>query len=467
MAAKQQIEPAWLEDGKDVAACPVCMVVMEQPTSGCPEGHAFCRQCLVTELTQRKRCPTCRYPIHESKLQRCRPLENLIGQLWMRCKHGPEAGEGEGGGSGAPPLAKRAKQQLTESMSVDELRKELRRRGSDTKGRKGELATRVEQHRRSDAVVEGPHRCDWRGRVCELAGHLSESCAHEPVQCPNAAAGCKYLMLRSDAALHAAKTCPYRESRCAHCRKPFEARELEGHERRCPKARIPCPNAGCEVTGARGSMREHRQECGWEEVECPCPGCDELMARAEVEEHVEASGALHLRSAWGAAEEMEEKVKGLERTVSAQADEIDGLNSVVAGLERRAEALTHVFTWSTNSSWTTGWSDGTHEFTDGVIGYCSNSNRDNEEDAEDKWMGFMLYEGPPCTMHYKCSILDKDGKVFRVVSDHQDVREPPVQIERFEEWGAEFRLTAANKAAVVRRDGSIKLRMAVYLYLAE
>lgn len=53
------IDPKWLEEGKDLATCGVCKMVLEQPTTGCPEGHAFCRQCYVAELALSKQCPTC------------------------------------------------------------------------------------------------------------------------------------------------------------------------------------------------------------------------------------------------------------------------------------------------------------------------------------------------------------------------------------------------------------------------
>ena len=62
-----RIEPAWLEEGKDTATCPLCFLVLDQPTSGCPEGHALCNECYVEELTHRERCPTCRHPTNKSK----------------------------------------------------------------------------------------------------------------------------------------------------------------------------------------------------------------------------------------------------------------------------------------------------------------------------------------------------------------------------------------------------------------
>jgi hypothetical protein len=223
-------------------------------------------------------------------------------------------------------------------MDSDDLREELGRGGLSTKGKKGELAARLEEHRRSDAGAHGAQRCSWVGKVCDLPGHLAESCGFEPVKCPNAVAGCKELVLRKDATRHASRTCAYRQVPCVQCGKPFEARALPGHEGSCPPAQIECTYAGCGVTVARGGMGDHRGVCGREEVGCPCPGCEERMARAEVEQHVAASGAVHGRKAWRRAVELEEKV-------AEQAEVITMLNAKAAHDDfvnaRRFQALPH------------------------------------------------------------------------------------------------------------------------------
>jgi hypothetical protein len=326
---------------------------------------------------------------------------------------------------------------------------------------------------------------------------------YEPVQCPNAAAGCTASILCKDAARHASEACGYRKIPCAFCHKTFEARA--GHEGSCPEAQIECPNAGCVVTVARKEIGEHRGVCGREEVGCPCPGCEERVLRAEVEEHVAASGAVHVRRAWEKVTGLEEKVAGLEDKVADQGSVImkqkeeiagmqrraDALTHVftwstdsimkqkeeIAGMQRRADALTHVFTWSTDSEWSAVQSDA-HAFTGGVVGKCSNGEfevviPDDEDlpyyDDAPYFIIFKLEEGPACTMHYKCSILDKNDKVLRVVSDPADVdfRQPSLEtVTAGREMAAAFlTLTDADKARAVRADGSIKLCMVVHLYL--
>ena len=63
-----------LAEGKDIATCPICMLMLALPTSGCPEGHVLCRQCYVAELHKRQQCPTCESP---TDITRC-SLENPL-----------------------------------------------------------------------------------------------------------------------------------------------------------------------------------------------------------------------------------------------------------------------------------------------------------------------------------------------------------------------------------------------------
>ena len=75
--AGMQIEPAWLEEGQDTATCTLCLMVLEQPTSGCPDGHAACNECYDEELSHRKRCPICRHPTDESMCGPSREPQSL------------------------------------------------------------------------------------------------------------------------------------------------------------------------------------------------------------------------------------------------------------------------------------------------------------------------------------------------------------------------------------------------------
>lgn len=52
--ARIPIAPEWLVEGEDTATCPVCLMVLVQPTIGCPEGHALCKTCYLQELGHRQ-----------------------------------------------------------------------------------------------------------------------------------------------------------------------------------------------------------------------------------------------------------------------------------------------------------------------------------------------------------------------------------------------------------------------------
>ena len=75
--AETRIEPVWLEEGRDTATCTLCLLVLEQPTSGCPDAHALCKKCYDECLIQKKQCPTCRHSTDESRCGPCREPQSL------------------------------------------------------------------------------------------------------------------------------------------------------------------------------------------------------------------------------------------------------------------------------------------------------------------------------------------------------------------------------------------------------
>ena len=75
-----RIDPAWLEEEehhKNSVTCFVCTHLMEQPTSGCPDGHAACRICYVECLDRKEECPQCRHPTDESMCVLSREPQSL------------------------------------------------------------------------------------------------------------------------------------------------------------------------------------------------------------------------------------------------------------------------------------------------------------------------------------------------------------------------------------------------------
>ena len=72
------IDPDLLEIKFQDCVCALCLGVMVEPTSGCPEGHSFCKPCYGEALEEKRECPTCRRKVDKRKLVRMRPLENII-----------------------------------------------------------------------------------------------------------------------------------------------------------------------------------------------------------------------------------------------------------------------------------------------------------------------------------------------------------------------------------------------------
>ena len=73
------IDPDLLEIKFQDCVCALCFGVMVQPTSGCPDGHSFCKGCHGKALDRKKQCPVCRHPVTDAqKLVRMRPLEGII-----------------------------------------------------------------------------------------------------------------------------------------------------------------------------------------------------------------------------------------------------------------------------------------------------------------------------------------------------------------------------------------------------
>ena len=197
---------------------------------------------------------------------------------------------------------------------------------------------------------------------------------------------------------------------------------------------------------------------------------------------------VHLLKTLTRAVELEEKNSQVDNIVVEQKEEIAGLqgenerqnaaisvlqqlveqqNRTITGLLGRADALTHVFAWSVPSSWSDK-SSAVFTFADGVRGHASTGTPENENYTH--WMGFTLDQGPICKHKCKCSILDKNDKILRVVSPESwsDFQRPSTSTRPVGGGGgAAFNLTDADIAGATRSDGTIKLRMVVHLFLPE
>ncbi|KAJ1492471.1 hypothetical protein T484DRAFT_2945917 [Baffinella frigidus] len=256
------------------------MNVFVEPTSGCPEGHTFCRQCYESVLaSMQKKCPTCRWPTSTARLVRQRPLEDLVNRTLVRCKHAAVRDAGGSGNVDEGPASKRAR--LAESA-------ERRQEGGDG----GAAAADVE----AGGVGGG---CSWTGPLGDVEAHLGSSCGFEPVECTRSedcecGCGCELLVARRDLERHVATECEHRPMPCPHCRGDICFGSLDDHAEDCEEKVEECVHEGCSAVTKIGDAHAHYDVCEFQTLACPCPGCETTALRRDMDAHMAAFGLKHV-----------------------------------------------------------------------------------------------------------------------------------------------------------------------------
>ncbi|KAJ1468361.1 hypothetical protein T484DRAFT_1855535 [Baffinella frigidus] len=332
-AATKVLDPCWLvEKPPDDYICQVCMNVLQQPTSGCPEGHCYCKECYVKILQNiggNRSCPSCRFPTNVGKLVRCRPLENLVGMLQRRCANAVlDASE-------LPPV-KRARTEEHERMTAAQLRKKLvQEHGlkiAPGATRKEDFLALLKQHHASG--------CGWVGAISGLSSHLAADCMLETVPCLNA--GCRAKLQRRDLENHG-MYCDFRQVPCRFsCGATVTLASRASHEYRCMKATgffcsgypVFTPSVphggGCNLTGTREEMIKHQETCPDIKVACGSPGCVTRCKRSAMRKHMEEACETHVVAAKHEMERKQQEVEGLHKENAEQKKKILELRSTLA-----------------------------------------------------------------------------------------------------------------------------------------
>ena len=140
---------------------------------------------------------------------------------------------------------------------------------------------------------------------------------------------------------------------------------------------------------------------------------------------------------------------------------VETLNALSESENRHAVAspTTWVFNWRADS-WEAGivYSE-THDFGEGVTGYCIIKLTSNVEYSH--FIGYMLRGIDKCTVLATLSILDTHDKILREVYELKGEDDFTDVFCK----GKHFTPTADEKARSVRADGSIRLRAVVRLFL--
>eukprot|EP00899_Mesostigma_viride_P024848 jgi/Mesvir1/5548/Mv15579-RA.1 len=147
--------------------------------------------------------------------------------------------------------------------------------------------------------VPCPHRddgCPLMLTRAALAAH-SETCPKAVVPCPNA--GCQVAPMPRERLGEHAGGCEFRAVECDKCGARVRAAFLEIHAKRvCPEETVPCAhNGGCEQRLKRKAMDEHvGTACKRATVICPIAGCADQVLRGVLDDHLASSVQAHLAS---------------------------------------------------------------------------------------------------------------------------------------------------------------------------
>ena len=137
------------------------------------------------------------------------------------------------------------------------------------------------------------------GELRELDTHL-QSCDYALVPCSNE---CKVTestevrkLMAKDLAHHLAQECPRRKQQCHICSQAVEFEKMNGHQNKCPRVRISCPNEQCSDKFLRSDLESHLSLCEFESISCKYAkvGCVERPLRKDIKKH-EEDDLLHFR----------------------------------------------------------------------------------------------------------------------------------------------------------------------------
>eukprot|EP00271_Cylindrocystis_brebissonii_P008124 TRINITY_DN22151_c0_g1_i2.p1 TRINITY_DN22151_c0_g1~~TRINITY_DN22151_c0_g1_i2.p1 ORF type:complete len:587 (-),score=57.84 TRINITY_DN22151_c0_g1_i2:250-2010(-) len=206
--------------------CPLCLDVLDQPTTTTPCGHTFCERCILQSLENvsegsptamgeesATRCPVCRSVIRRDHLGPTWIVRELIEEIKVRCDYG---------------------------VSFDV------------------------QSAAYEAGVNDGQECPSTFRLADRTLHLQE-CPFVLVPCKYEKDGCIHAGIRRQIRVHE-QDCPFRSANCEECGERMLSRFLVDHEQTCPSVEVRCPQGhqGCQHICRRGDLSTHLTVCPFE-----------------------------------------------------------------------------------------------------------------------------------------------------------------------------------------------------------
>ena len=216
--------------------CGICWHIADEPLScGSKEGCTgiFCFKCLSFELTARRKCPICQFPI-SGLPQKNNIIKETIADEHVYCSFA--------------------------QLPQDE---------NPSKKAKTQLAPR--------------NACQWTGPFKNLDIHLAHNCAFAPVPCTNL--GCSIATVRSQLDLHRDRECKFRVSACSYCNCMTRVVDTATHLTTCGKVTLTCTD--CNAPYLRENHAAHDLACPEKPITCPfaCHGCSYDVLRKQADQH--------------------------------------------------------------------------------------------------------------------------------------------------------------------------------------
>jgi hypothetical protein len=450
------VDPDNLEIKFTDCICVVCFGVMKIPTSGCPEGHSFCRACIKMEHRLRKKCPVCRWDMADIEtLVYNRPLEGVIKQLRLRCEHRKKSASDDPTDAGVVAggsAAKKSKPCPLIDMTVQMLKVQLAQRSLVVTGNKDALKMRLQES--MDGETFDNAGCEWVGSVSEAFAHR-EVCGFVKLKCPTI--GCLATPTR---------------------------RTFTAHVNACTPT-VLCANEGCTVKYKATGEAKHLSNCAFEMVMCPCAGCGMKMPRGQLMKH--ATDA-HI---WKTPDGPVNRVITMwnTETIRKQAWESEQrFGQETTGVTSTSYVSSRVVNWACGQTDTygfgvrvcDGWGDLVYNGTgDGSLNDAFRSEvvqfdgggkaqcymRNTSASKHVYNVGISFKDISVCKLHITFSILDKYDKLLRTVwtCGSQDT---PVShdLSKSLSKGAYFTTSDAEKEKARRDDGTVRVRVAIRLF---
>ena len=138
--------------------------------------------------------------------------------------------------------------------------------------------------------------CLWFGTLCEAERHF-EQCLHQRVPCPNA---CGKRPQRKHVEKHIENFCANRQYQCEDCHTTGQWAFITGeHTEQCLEKIVECFNEGCGYRFSRRNIEEHQRNCPKELLRCHYSdiGCKITCKREEMSTHDTKHMSNHLECA--------------------------------------------------------------------------------------------------------------------------------------------------------------------------